>query len=292
MGRMRTLTTGALNVVIQAGEHHNPNSYEKLFYELFDLNTPLKLRGEEYLVVGGLQPAPDGAGLIGVLDRFVSIESFNWYNSKKRRPASADEMRRIRIPNALEANHREYPFYFDLGTHRLVFLASDVGLRLNPLQVQAFVSALSSDIRIVRTFGSVSVTVEQEIEGLSRILDAPRLRQISITINRPNADSLAAFDATFMRQLEEQRAARLLLELRADTEDSLAPNNYARKLAALATSNGSVDAKIIDDGIVKSVSSRDYPLLERVSYSTSRTDQMSAFLSAARQMIRRILSKK
>ena len=71
----------------------------------------------------------------------------------------------------------------------------------------------------------------------------PRLRHLHIELTRPNADTLGLARRKVMERLQNMNAQSQAIEFHAQRGESLEPDEEARTLAAVAQSNGYVEAQ-------------------------------------------------
>lgn len=288
MARKASLYVSALNIALSDGQRHKPQQYVDLFKALFKLQLPVNIQGDRYLTVGSMYEENEDI-ITGVLDRYTEIEAEAWYNRAQRRRATREEMGRIIVPDDMAANLQDFFYLFDARKHRLIFLSSQGNKRLTAGQAQKFIMELTSQKKILRGFGSVAVSVEQAPESLERILKADQLRYLSITINRPNSFGVA--DRDFERRLERLRASRERSELWADDSGGLSVDSPTKKAAQAALSNGHVEAKLYEDGVINPVSTEDMPIRERQEFDAKKVSPVAAFRKAAATLLQRITKR-
>src|SRR6202034_1878973 len=184
--------------------------------------------------------------------------------------------------------YREFEFAFFPKNHRFAFLTKTSRTTLSPRRAWYFIQHACKAPAIRKSFGEISVTIEQEPEKLEAILDAENLRTLEILINQPNA-GFGGYDASIADRLKSMNASRGKLSLTAADASGLNPDADTRAAAKVALSNGEVTATIRDEGLTKPVSTQEFPIVESVQYRPSKETRMAAVLRAARTLVTRIV---
>jgi hypothetical protein len=256
---------------------------------LAKLARAINTRGEQFVEMDS-QITKIGEVLYGTLHRFTAIEAMNWYNTEKHRRATDAERKQIRVPRAFSANYREIPFAFDLASHTMVFTIKSTQSLVSPIQVGLFMELLLASPTISEKYGPVVVTVEQDEQALERILRAGSIKMLRITVNRPN-ESFRRFDTELFARLNRMRARSVVEEYQAEDTGGLEPDAELLGKATAATSNGNVDAKVIIDGVVEDLSTKDKPLVERVIFDRKTESEAVGFRRAVSRILDRIKDK-
>jgi hypothetical protein len=287
--RVRHLTVAALNIAfVDAVLHDDPAQYRKLIESLYRGRDLVVLRADRVMTIDSLYEQKGQDALTGTFVTMTQIDALAWYNTSAHRPASDDELNRIRVPKNMAANYKEYDFVFFPKSHRLVFLTKFGQQRLSASQAWLFLSKLCGLDEIKVRFGEISITVEQEPEKLDAILDAADLRSLDIVIQRPNA-GLGGFDSDIRDALANMGASRGRLSLTAATNARLTPDKPTREAAKVALSNGEVSAVIREEGVSSEVSTKDFPVVEVGWYKPAKESRIDAVTRAARKLLNRIL---
>ncbi|MDB5070242.1 MAG: hypothetical protein JWM87_1353 [Candidatus Eremiobacteraeota bacterium] len=289
LARPHRIIVNALNVAFENKSLQNRREkYRELLVDLYELNKAVQVRGEERLLLGSVEPAPENGGnlFIGSIDRFTDIDAFAWYNRQRRRPASRKEREAIEIPPSMRANYKQFPILFDIASHRLVFLSKDGKLHLSARQVRLLISTLVERASVKAEYGNISVNIEQRPTAIENILSYDHIRKLSITLTRPN-DTLGVLKAQFLNDLDHMRAGRADVIITADSSNRLKPNKDLRNLARSAASDGEVKARVLENGRTREVSSTDFPVEVSAQYS-AKNEQISAFIRAAKRLLRMV----
>jgi hypothetical protein len=112
-----------------------------------------------------------------------------------------------------------------------------------------------------------SVTTIPEDDAVEKILALNKLRRLTITIWRPNpAEDLYEEEAEILKRIEEEHAKSLTVEyIKAPGVPSLTPTERTRRLALIASRNGTVQGEGKAENGTKLIESTDkHP--KQVSY--------------------------
>lgn len=105
-------------------------------------------------------------------------------------------------------------------------------------------STLASQKQIAAKFGEAKITIVQSSSGLSQLFSLPVIKEIRITIMRPNPDILADdFEARMAAHLESTRSRKLELVYQAEQGDSIQPDDDIRRAGEYALETGRVAVK-------------------------------------------------
>jgi hypothetical protein len=209
-----SLRVSALNIVIESPDMHLPGAYRQLFRALAKMQTPVKVRGEQFLEMDSyLTKSKNGDLLFGTLHRFTAIEAMSWYNTEKHQRATASERRQIRVPPNIAANYREIPFAVHLESHTMVFATKTSRSLVSTTQVQSFIVRLAAYPAIYSEFGNIDASLEQDEQELERILKSESIKMLRITVKRPN-ESFRRFDPRLLERMNRLRAKSLSEESR------------------------------------------------------------------------------
>lgn len=290
MARKTQIMLGAVNIALP--KPHSAARYAKLWSRMFEIKRPVRISGDQYLLIGSLEnlhPEKPEAGYAGTFYRFTEIDFGRpWLDLETIKEADQKVVQaRVKIPDNLRPNLSVFRYAFFPDHHRLVIesKSSDAG-SLSPHSVEKLVAHLLADPRIADEFPDAAATIEQDKQEIEDFITYPGLIELLILIKRPNPDDDSDSDEEkVLRELEEQHAKSQSLTLKATTGATLSPNKRTKRLANVASSNGLVDAVLkTEDGKTKKVSSRNAPLLHPVKFNKQQQMPKSAFLDGAQQL--------
>jgi hypothetical protein len=171
MARERRLMAGALNIALPAP--HSPGRYVALIQSIFRMKEPVRVRGDEHLMLSSIDVTKQYEGYItGSLARFTVIDmEMPWFNIENLGPANVEMQESIFIPQELRPNYRAFLFYYDLNKHVFVFEHASPGESLSASLVFKFFTEITLRKSIFEEFQNVAVSLIQSEEGLQEILD-------------------------------------------------------------------------------------------------------------------------
>jgi hypothetical protein len=228
-------------------------------------------------------------GYFGHFYRFVQLDKdAGWFNIDAHKPAEKDDLEQIKIPPNLQPNLKMLTYYFDVHKHRLYFVSRDSSASLSPGQVERLLKSLAERPSLVQRFGAIEIQIATEVETVTSLLTWPVLRNMCITLERPNPTDFEDEEAVF-RRLQEMGARREVREYsKADEAKTLTPNGEMRSMAAVAADNGRVHVNGIDgNGVSRSADSQDYPWKKKRYYQPQIESQTDSFLGFVRELFMR-----
>jgi hypothetical protein len=287
---MRTITIGALNIVMPAP--HNPQRYIDLFQRAYKRKHPVRLRGDFAGMIGSCRAEEVGGNTIvtGELYKFFDLQlDGQWYNTLEQKAAEEAELAQIHIPENLKPHFQIFPFVFFPNKHRLFFITKDQHDSFSPGQTQKLFSSVFEDLRLVREYGEIEVTVEPSTETLERIFSMPRLKRITIEVTPPNADDHDDAEVRLFEKMGLLNADRQVMELSSKKHNGLTLTDDIKTLADIGSSNGVVSGRGEDDeGHTVNVSTAEHPLQEKVEFESLIQSRTEALLTKAQELLLRI----
>lgn len=285
MGKERSLRVGGLNIRVHT--RHAADEYTALWNALHRLRQPTT-RGVNALMIGSassLNEAPDSP-LVGSLYRFTNINPDDpWFDIDEHKEADAEDVAEVKIPQKLKPNLKEYPYLFDVKRHKLFFKSGGHDGGISPSMVHRMLQNISARPRIVRRFGEVDLTVMTEKGALARMLMWPEIRQIQLVLERPNPTDFDD-DQSFYERLKRRGLKKEVTTfVKAKEEATITPDQEMLKMFEIAVNNGRYTQKGRNaEGVIETVSSKQYPLEEATSYDPDLTTEREAFIEVARRL--------
>ena len=143
----------------------------------------------------------DQGVISGILTTFIKLDDGGtWFNTEQLTEATEAQISSVNIPPNLYPNSSTFYFYFDTIQHKLYFQTYSRGKILTPISAFKFFSALSRDLEIMREFGEAKISIVQDEASLERMFGIKRIKEIAITIIKPNTD---VFDDDFEKNIEK-----------------------------------------------------------------------------------------
>ena len=141
---------------------------------------------------------------------------------------------------------------------------------------------------IVNRFGQVQADIIKSYDEVERLLALPDLKELKLTIRRPNPDDVGDDLARIIEErLREQNGDQYEEILKAEGKKSLKPNKRTKDLAKVAAENGEVKAKSVVDGVMVTHETDEAPLSEVRSYGPETAERV-AFVGLVAKLFERI----
>ena len=287
MAQKMKVEAGALNVRTHP---HDADTYRELFRAAFALKQPIKLRGDRHGMITTLQRVGLTDDLVrGVLTTFLELDLEGaWLNTETLTEASDNERDEIVVPDYLRPNLMTFYFAFDVVRHEIIFEHYTDGRRLTHNSALAFFSGLFSDERISRRFGDVKVTVVQRKGSVDRVFSIPRITEIEVYVERPNADIWdGGFEETAEEHLEDKRARSMLVRYKAERGQGIRRDDDLDALVRTSIRNGRTVARGYGAEGHMVVTTDTYPRVEQERYDPDAMSDDQAFESLIARFRRR-----
>jgi hypothetical protein len=199
-----------------------------------------------------------------------------WYDLSTGSQASDDDVATIQLPPDLRPEFRPVSFVFFARKHRLFFPSNELGVSSAQRLVQRVLRA--SD---VSGNDIVDVTIEQDRAQLELLLSLEGIKNISVTILRPNPDSLGDVEDRLQKRLRSLKSSEMRQEFDAEPGEGIEPDTELRQEAEVALSNGQVDVKFRNEqGIIQRESTADHPAELIKRYDPKTTDAVDEIYSS------------
>lgn len=260
MARLRTIRISALNVV---SHPHSLDGYVTMFEKATKQRVPAIYFGNKAGMIGTFN-RKDKNIYFGTLHLFTDFDQFsNWINLKTGEAADQKEVDAINLPENLRPELERVPFVFFAQSHRLFFDSGQLG----PSSAQRLIEKILQTETVRLENQEVNVTVEQSREILDELLGRSSIKDIVITIVRPNADDLSAQEKRIYEKLRKIGAGTKIEEYKAIEGESIRPDLEIKQLARIALSNGNVEVTSkTEEGITEKNSTKDTPLVIPIKY--------------------------
>ncbi|HZT55822.1 MAG TPA: DUF4747 family protein [Burkholderiaceae bacterium] len=280
MPRPASFDVGCINIRVHPD--HTTQRYLQFWRALHALRRPLVRRSGNALMIGEVQrPNADARYVVGEFYRFIQInEDDQWFNIDAHKPAEADELDAISIPDELRPNLQFVPYVLDLKRHRLYVSTRSSDASLGIASVLKLLQSLVNHQKIHSQFGQVDLTVASDVADVDRMLSLPVLRSVQLVIERPNASDYDD-ERVVLDHLESIGASKETRQyVKAPNEQTLRPDDDMRALARVAASNGAVKVTGFDAARrpVKA-SSSSFPWFMRSTYNSNSQTLFQAFVS-------------
>lgn len=277
MAQRTKLEAGALNVRTHP---HNANTYRNLIRAAFSLKKPIKMRGDRHGLITSLQRVGNEASvIIGVLTTFIDLDIEGaWLNTDTLEEASDNELQSITIPENLRPNLMPFYFAFDVDNHEIIFEHYSGGHRLTHNSARLFFDRLFSQPSLFKEFGDVKVTVVQNLGSIDRLFSIPRITEIEVYIEKPNADIWdGGFENNAEEHLDDKNARSMLVRYRAEKRQSIRRDDDLDALVRASIRNGRSIAKGYGPDGHMIVNTDSYPRVEQELFDPEEVDNSLVF---------------
>lgn len=279
MARNIKISAGVLNIRLHP---HTPERYAEFLNDIYKLKKPVKLRGDRHGMISLLNRSEAGDGIFsGVITTFLEIDfDGTWFNTDELKEATDEQVSKVAIPENLHPNSAQFYFQFDTKKHKLYFQTYSAGKVLSEKSALSLFEGLASDLSISQKYGDVKITVIQSKEGLEKIFSIPVIKEITITILKPNADIFADdFEAQIEAHLAGTHSKKLTISYEADPGSSVVPTEEIKAISAVALENGNVKVNGRDDSGAVKRSTDDHPMQYQDKYDPDAMTENQAFRS-------------
>lgn len=212
---------------------------------------------------------------IGVISKYTEIDiDGEWFDVEDFDVATPKSIEEIQIPDHLRPNLSQFWFSMDEDVHVFTFSSYSESRSLSARSMERYFKLALESRQIKDRFGAVEADVIQSFEEVDRLLDLPDLRELHLSIRRPNSDDVPGDLARIIEErLREQNAEEFEESTTTKDREGLKPNDRTRKLAYVAAENGSVRAKSLVNGIMTPASTENQPLVEKDTIPTDDGDR-------------------
>lgn len=284
MARLRRFVAAGINLSLP--EPHTPERYSELFVSIFRLRQPVRVRGDQQVMISALSHISSSTPYIeGVLARFTEIDpDLPWFNLDRLDEAEDEDRLSISIPQSLRPNYKPFLFHFDLQHHTFVFEQSYSQQSLSVWAVQRFLQASVRNEEISGKFGSVSVSMIQSEDALDAIFSLKEIRRLRILYRLPNPDDHSSLEEVMQKRLKAANGSQVDTIWDADARSGINPNDAElRELAQSALRNGLVQARGIDrHGQLVTASSEEHPKLASERFDPNGASETATLRRLAR----------
>jgi len=292
MSRQKKIEMSALNVVLNP---HPENSYRDLILKAHDLDREIRMGGAVRMKLGSMSIENiDGMQYAtGYIHRYDSIDiDDTWLNQLTNKEAEPTDLDAVNIPDHLKPHFKYFRYVFLFDLHTIVFERKHTRTgaispwTLGPQNASKFFKRLFCDNEILTDFSEAEITVIQSKTGLEEIFALPELKTIEIHIKRKNSFSTDIYDHMEKRLKDQNAGAITEITTKSTKADSLNPDKETRVKADMALANGYVTGEGKDEeGIKKTSSTEDSPLIETLRYDPDNPIGYSKLLAQKAQSV-------
>nr|WP_281256096.1 DUF4747 family protein [Antarctobacter heliothermus] len=224
---------------------------------------------------------------LGVFSKYSEIDiDGDWFDLDDFGPAAPERLDEVSIPESLRPNFAAFYFKLDPDLHVLAFESYSESKGLSARSVEKYFKEALRKPRIVKKFGRVEADVVKSYGEVERIIQLEHLKELKLTIRRPNTDGVYGDLASEIEErLAEQNGEEYQEITRSKDEDGLSPNDRTKKLAIVAAENGEVSGKSIVNGVLVSHTTQQKPEKVVDTYNRDEVGTRNKFLQLARKIL-------
>jgi hypothetical protein len=276
MAREISVFGGFLNIRVHP---HSEEIYRELLQDMHRLKRTVRLRGDRWGIIRSLSNSLNEDGfIIGVLTIFTHIDKdAPWFDTEKMDMLTDEEKSEIQIPDNTFPNAKSFYFLFDPQRHRLVGQTYSRGDTLAISSWEKLFTVLSEDSKIFAKFGDIKITTEQDQGALEYVFDFKRLKTVTVSIKKPNADILNDnFEDEIEEYLEEMNSREMKFVLEAEKGESIRVDDRLMKIARPALDLGSVNTKGDNGQGIVPRSTDEIPRIDTTTYNPEEVSESTA----------------
>lgn len=277
MSRRIKISAGVLNVRIHP---HSPDRYAAFIGDLFDLRQAVRLRGDRYGMLSLIDRKERRDGFItGIITTFINIEfEGRWFDTSGMKDATEEQVSRVSIPENLHPNAASFYFEFDTVDHKLYFQTYSEGRVLTVKQAHSLFDGLADDPKVFAKYGPAQITVVQSKSGLDALFELPIIKEIKITIYKPNPDIFADdFEEQIEAHLAQANSQRVTIAYEAEPGKSVNPTKEIRQVSEVALENGEVEVRGRDEKGAVTKSTEQQPKIIQDKFDPATISESEAF---------------
>lgn len=277
MNNIRKIEISGLNIVTQP---HTPNGYVELFKRIAKERRPIKVRGNDCLMISSARPLDSNdwtKGIVGEIIKFSEIEQDrNWVNVKAGK--FLEDGLEPDLPQDLRPNGAYFPYIFypkfREHSHKLFYVSHYRNHKgkydnLSPNILKKMFDSLFMKIKLEGEYESIEVTVLPDSDALENIFRIPSLHKLELLIKSPNPDDLADAEAEIFRRMDGMNVSEAYQEFKSKQSDFIKPDADLKIKAKVASNNGYVKGYGKDlEGTKVELSTKEIPLKRIVSFDT------------------------
>lgn len=277
MARRLKVSASILNLRLHP---HSAELYANYLEKLFSLRRNVPIYGDRYGMISLINRSERDSNIMtGTLTTYTKIETDGiWFDTSNLSEATDNQISSVQIPEHLHPNSAAFDFLFDTAKHLIYIEQYSNGKILTPKSAYKFFEAVTDDLGLISEFGTAKISIVQDKIGLDRLFSIDVIREVKVTIMKPNADIFSSdFAAKIEKNLESSNARKLTLAWESEPRESLTITDDMREAGEVALSNGAVEVRGRDNGGAVTQSTSNFPKSLQTTYDPETSSESQAF---------------
>lgn len=288
----RKLEFGIINITMHP---HSPLHYVELLTAAWKTKCLASLGRRQLAVITNVtkyNPADkdDDAAIQGEFVKFTDIDlDGDWFNVNDMKLAEDTDLASINILEHLKPNTERFYFVFYPKKHLLFYEAYSKGHKLTPASAQKALELILNNKILSDKYGKIEVIHIPQTDALETALKTKVIRQLTLKINRPNADHFDVEEVNFLRKMQGRNVAQVEETLTAIKGTSIDVDHELKLKAQIAAKNGLVKLEGKDSAHrAVSFSTLSHPRIETAYYDSKSDTALSFLYKMASQLLDKI----
>lgn len=253
--KVKTIQFYGFNIKIQSNDRKGEGMYYSLIQSLYGEDVIGKISPEKAMMLRTqfnqevkIKNSQERL-LYGKLVKFTLLEGSEWFNRREKGVGPYDAPKDI-YPNAFETDYIFIP-----ETHRFFVKKSD------KLSVSAVKTFLENSLKqLVSSDENVLVYIMQSKDVIDRIIESESIKSLDIDLSYTNDDIGDLAQELMDDLLKEGFIGSASFKLRPNEKDELnSEAKMVRGLLEVAKDNGTVTARIVEEGKKQTIKTKDHP---------------------------------
>ncbi len=217
----------------------------------------------------------------GAITTFIKFDGDgNWFNAADMAEATEQDISEIHIPQNLFPNAASFYFYFDVQEHKIYFQTYSKGKTITPGSALRFFRGFAERSDIADEFGVAKINIVQDKYSLKEMFSIKRIKEINITIAKPNTDIFDDdFEINIEKHLEQTGSREISVSYKSEGNGSIKPDDDIKKISQVALENGTVEVVGRDERGAVRLNSEDFPKELHDRYDPDEQSERSAFFA-------------
>ncbi|MGB6119091.1 MAG: DUF4747 family protein [Mesorhizobium sp.] len=277
MGRKVKVSASALNVRLHP---HSTEIYLRWIQKIYSERLRSQVHGDRYGMISSIDRSEISNSIIsGAITTFVKFDGDgSWFNANQMSEATKEDISEIKIPENLFPNAAAFYFYFDARDHKLYFQTYSKGKSITPISALRFFNGLATQSAIATEFGEAKINIVQDKSSLDTMFSITRIKEIKITIVKPNSDIFDDnFESNIEKHLEQTGSREFSVSYKSEGNGSIKPDDDIKKISKVALENGTVEVVGRDEKGAVRLNSENFPKELHDRYDPEQKSERSAF---------------